>query len=417
MKILLLTDIPPCTNYSGGLALARICRLLPPEALVLFVVLNPALRPEIPPDLSGLEMAVVDKPREHGRRFRAFPGPHLSWLQWLDKRAWLRVCREQAKAAADFGRRHGVDRVMAVLEGQTLVTQSVMVAEDLSVPLHSLVWDPLQWWLTTHDVNLLIARFSLNQFDQALRRSQVCGAASEAMADRFSERYGTRSVPIFGGFPVTRPVIPDPRPRDELRIGVAGQFYAADAWHELLGALRRRRWTLAGRAVRVDVLGVARPPGIADTDPIAVHGWQPEVASIELLREVDLLYCPYPFGSDMAEVARLSFPSKLSFYLGVGRPVLFHGPAYSSPFRYLEAKDAALCCTEPDGDSALATVEAAFARSGAIAGVMQRARAAFLADHTEDALKRRLDDFLELAPPAAGTPPSPMTGPGGACAS
>jgi hypothetical protein len=40
----------------------------------------------------------------------------------------------------------------------------------------------------------------------------------------------------------------------------------------------------------------------------------------------------------------MCFPTKLSTYLASGRPVLFHGPADSSPSHFLRRFPAGLCC-------------------------------------------------------------------------
>ena len=67
-----------------------------------------------------------------------------------------------------------------------------------------------------------------------------------------------------------------------------------------------------------------------------------------LLAQCDILYCPYWFSAEFQEEARLSFPSKLTTYLAAGRPVLFHGPAYSSPAVFLERERAGICCTSSE---------------------------------------------------------------------
>jgi glycosyltransferase involved in cell wall biosynthesis len=73
-------------------------------------------------------------------------------------------------------------------------------------------------------------------------------------------------------------------------------------------------------------------------------GWHSQVETIELLSEADILYCPYWFDPVFVTEARLCFPSKLITYLAAGRPVLFHGPSYASPARFLKEHNAALFC-------------------------------------------------------------------------
>ena len=47
-------------------------------------------------------------------------------------------------------------------------------------------------------------------------------------------------------------------------------------------------------------------------------------------------YLPYWFARRRREVVEVSFPGKLAVYAAARTPVLFHGPSYSSPVRFLE---------------------------------------------------------------------------------
>ena len=108
----------------------------------------------------------------------------------------------------------------------------------------------------------------------------------------------------------------------------------------LVWALEYAGWQVAGRRVVIRVLGHQRPPTIPEHN-LDFLGWQPQERAVELLStSCDVLYCPYPYAASLAEVAKYSFPSKIPTYLAAGRPILFHGPTYASPARYLEATGA-----------------------------------------------------------------------------
>ena len=67
MKILLLTDVPPCTNYTAGIVLAQIIKQLPSGSVACFCVLNPDLQNIEPdPELAWLPLEYTAKPREAG---------------------------------------------------------------------------------------------------------------------------------------------------------------------------------------------------------------------------------------------------------------------------------------------------------------------------------------------------------------
>jgi glycosyltransferase involved in cell wall biosynthesis len=168
------------------------------------------------------------------------------------------------------------------------------------------------------------------------------------MARDYETRYGTRSVPVIASHPKDLARTPDLStfPRAEIDIGMAGQFYAGDEWLQLVRAMEMSGWQIRGRQVRLTVLGAAQPPGQIPQGRMRYLGWQSQKSAAEILSACDVLYCPYPFAPHMREVATLSFPSKLVLYLLAGRPVLFHGPDYSSPAVYLRERKAAIMAAD-----------------------------------------------------------------------
>ncbi len=383
MKILLLTDIPPCQGFTAGLVLDRLCRFLPKGSIVCFALTNPDLDPKLSPDLSWIPTAYGKKRNETSllpdlRRlsavlvhranvspwFRVLFSPLLgigaiirlavpsrlhrlfffpaSWL--LEKLRRVFVVPRLAKQVVAFGRRHNVDVVWAVLQGQTVTQIAADVAERLNATLITQVWDPLSWWLHDNQIDRFNRRSALADFDRALRKSRTCLTASWAMTEDYERRYGPRSVPVIASHPKSVARSPDLSrfPDDEIHIGMAGQFYAGDEWLHFLRALNMSGWQVRGRPVRITVLGGAAPPGKSPPGRVQYLGWQSQADAARLLSELDVLYCPYPFAPHMADVMMLSFPSKVVLYLAAGRPILFHGPAVSSPAVYLQKHRAAV---------------------------------------------------------------------------
>src|SRR5258706_1302327 len=72
MKVLLVSDVPPSTNYTGGLMLDQLVRFLPQGSVACFSVLDRrVVHPQVAADLAWLRIARADKPRE---RWNVFPG-------------------------------------------------------------------------------------------------------------------------------------------------------------------------------------------------------------------------------------------------------------------------------------------------------------------------------------------------------
>ena len=67
-NILLLCDVPPCKNYTGGLMISQMLRLLLEEKhnVYCYCIMNPQLSPELWDDLDkDIEMRIVERPSEH----------------------------------------------------------------------------------------------------------------------------------------------------------------------------------------------------------------------------------------------------------------------------------------------------------------------------------------------------------------
>jgi glycosyltransferase involved in cell wall biosynthesis len=398
VKLLLLTDIPPCTNFTAGLVLDQLCRFLPPGSVACFAVVNPQLDARLSPDLNWIPIAYTAKRDEAA--FRALPGK-LSFVSAYCVETIRRrhVVPRILRQAVEFAREQQTDAVWAVLQGQTLIQMAPELADQLGVPLLTQVWDPLSWWLAANRVDRANRRAALADFDRTLRRSKACAVASWAMAEEYQTRYGTFTVPVIASHSSEIARKPDPSigcTAAEITIGMAGQFYAATEWLALVRALNMADWRVCGKNVRILVVGPTQPPGDVPPGRVKYLGWQAQAEALRILADCDILYCPYPFDSALAEVSRLSFPSKLTLYLAAGRPVLFHGPSFSSPARYLEERGAALCIANKlpsaiyNGLVRLVDEPLVYRR------IAECGQACFQRDFTLDAMRSRFFEFLGI---------------------
>jgi hypothetical protein len=398
MSILLLTDIPPCSNLTAGLVTAQMCRAIRPDPLVMFCVLNRHLHPEPFEDLADMAQKTVSKPNEVGvRRWKGFSWgePGSAAIEFARRNQKIPPLVREAVA---FGREHRVDRVWAVLQGQTMVRMALPVAKKLGASLHLHVWDPLRWWHKAHKVDRFNAWLDRAMFDRTMRSAASCASASWAMTEHFSRLYGVSGEPVMAALPIEWMRRPAPRlhSADELVIGMAGQFYAKEEWLTLLNALSQADWKVAGRRVMLRVMGGEPPPGDISSDHLDFLGWRSQEDALDILaHHCDVLYCAYPFAAEMAEVSRLSFPSKLPTFFCAGRPVLFHGPADSSPGVYLERRQAAYVSGE-SADSVLKALHDLVEDGTLYYGLAQASTQAFLDDFTLDRQHDAVRRFLAL---------------------
>ena len=376
MKILLLTDIPPCKNFTAGLVLDQLCRFLPHGSIACFAVVNPVIDAKLTPDLDWIPIAYTKKRREAA--FRPLPGKLSLPFAWAVEtlRRRLVVPRLIAQAVA-FGREQNADLLWAVLQGQTATQMAPEVARQLGVPMVAQVWDPLIWWLIANRIDRFNRAAALRDFDRALTASRSCLAASWAMAQEYHTRYGTQGVPVIASHASDLGKSPDLAafPGSTIKIGMAGQFYAGEEWRQLLQAFNDNDWRILGKEVEITVMGGGMPPGPAPEGRVRFLGWKSQPEAAEILSGMDMLYCPYPFAPEMEEVSKLSFPSKVVLYLAAGRPVLFHGPAYSSPADYLRRRNAGYLVTEKDAAAVFGALCKLIERPGAVPRSSARTRA------------------------------------------
>jgi hypothetical protein len=404
MSILLLTDIPPCSNFTAGLVTAQMCRAISPDPLVMFCVLNRHLTPKPFEDLESMVQKTVPKPNEVG--IRQWKG--VAWGEFGS--AAIEFARRALQSpalvreAVAFGREHRVDRVWAVLQGQTMVRMALPVARKLGASLHLHVWDPLSWWHDAHRVDRFNAWLDQATFNRTMRAGVSCASASWAMTEHFSRLYGVRGEPVIAALPFGWRRCPPPHlhSANELVIGMAGQFYAREEWLTLVKTLSDVGWEIAGRRVVLRVMGGDPPPGEIPQDRLDFLGWRSQEEVLEILSDrCDVLYCGYPFSPEMAVVARFSFPSKLPTFFCAGRPVLFHGPVDSSPGEYLERRRAA-CMAGESAESVLKALHSLVEDETRYASLAHASTEAFLEDFTLERQRGAVRRFLNLTSEVPG---------------
>jgi len=397
MKVLLLTDIPPCRNFTAGLVLDRLVSFLPPEQIALCAVVNPALNPEIPVELDSLPKLILKKPREVS--VRIFPrkaGNVSAFIFELIQAA--RVRYELLPQIVAFAKQQQVDVIWVVLQGQTMVRLARQLSLKLNRPLLTQVWDPFGWWLRDNRIDGITQRRLLSEFNKVIRHSTSCATASWAMSEIYSNQYGVRNQPVIAGLPRELALEPATQPHagDEFIIGMAGQFYAQAEWSCLINTLNQVNWTIAGRRIRIRVLGGGFQSFTQSPANFEYLGWQSQEETIRLLSEADLLYMPYWFSEEFREESSSSFPSKLVTYFAAGRPVFCHAPAYASPAKYIKQHEAGYLCGSLDPAVVLKHLEYAISDTEHYRKTALNGTTCFMRDFTLEGMKESFLQFLDI---------------------
>ena len=199
MKIMLLTDIPPCMNFTAGIVLNKMCDFLLEAGFEVccFAVKDINVDALIPPDKAEkMKFQIVKKPVEGWGHLKFGPiasyiGNHYTALFLLPKIA----CQASA-----FAKENQVDLIWCVVQGQTMIKLAEPIAHQAGLPYVIQVWDPPEWWLMENRFDRYTTRSVMKSFQKALHHSRCCIAASWAMADYYSQQYNCKSIPVILGF-------------------------------------------------------------------------------------------------------------------------------------------------------------------------------------------------------------------------
>ena len=396
-NILILAARTPGAAGIQGAILRDLCEAYPHEHQSCFVVpWHQGQYSDLPEDLSWLPLESAPNPfgRSSGRFLRRIPA--IGGPTSLSMGRYFRL-PQTVRRIAEFGRRHRVDTVWAMLSLPHIALLARGVAKALNADLLTTVWDAPEIKMQLYD------RFSngivMREFGRVLRESKRTAVISQQMADDYGRRYDAKPVILRHGI---RPeILQQPETTlnddDSLVIGYAGSLYAKHEWLGLLEALSSREWKLAGRAVRIRFLGAEFPFPHHMRVHIEYHGWCSVDETTRLMVTTDLTYLPYEFDEDRRVFATTSFPSKLTTYLAAGRPVFFHGPRYSTISSFYEQYPIGPRCHSLNADDIIESLEDFLTEEGRYRSAVEAGQRAIDQELSDQVFRRRFADFMGVS--------------------
>jgi len=342
VKILLISDLPPCTDYSGPLLTQELCGYLPDDSIYAFIVKNRILTHiGISPELKLADKNELIKPFENSLHLKFGRNPVVNFVhQSFHKHYTIKKLFMQVNLAV---KKNKIDKIWIILQGQTMINLARYIIEHSDVPLYSQVWDNPKWWLIDNKINKVSSRAILRNFDFVIKNSTACGVASENMAEEYTKKYGTKCyilIPTLDESLVTKSI----RAFDEkqITIGMCGQLYAAEEWASLISALDSVNWTISEKPVTINYVGYSLANNL--NPHIINHGYKTQEELFKILNDCDIQYCPYIINEKFKDVSKYSFPSKVVTYLATNRPIFYHGPSYSSPAKLVVKNNIGIIC-------------------------------------------------------------------------
>lgn len=125
-----------------------------------------------------------------------------------------------------------------------------------------------------------------------------------------------------------------------IKVAFAGNLYAKDEWNQFINTMRNFE---DNTSIPVEVHFFGKEPyGVEAGKNVVYHGYlEQNVLNVRLLK-CHFAYLPYPSVNKVSNVAYTSFPSKLSNYLELGLPVIYHGPARTAVENFILKNDIGL---------------------------------------------------------------------------
>ncbi len=326
-NILLITDIFPSDNYTGGVVTQQLCYFLLESKCNLFCALvkNPSLH-EKPDDIIRQNITTIKflKPTENSG----------------DQKTYNSKINQISQKIITFIKKNHIDTVWCPIQGESLTTILYRVQQKCGkdVRIVAQIWDPVDWFLYALNYDKTSTKRVLKLFDSVMEQCDFILSASHPMSATYKKKYHTPTLPMFSSYYNFNPNIAAPKnhsAKQTFTITLSGQTYAKRGIKSLITALDSMDWNYHGKEINLQYFGPNNDDFLTNNPHISVRGYVPQDTLIAAEAESDLLYCPYYF--DDAPVFKLiseqSYPSKISTYIPSGTPILIHSDSNTSVYR------------------------------------------------------------------------------------
>ncbi len=395
----MLTGTPPGTANVGEIILRDLSLHFGPGDIQCIAVVPPRYVSKSDAQLEGLSVEILPSVHVHAQRWS-----HAAWGAIGSLLNYLVGFRREVARLVDsiVGKAEAAkpDVVFAVLNNPLMMSVGHRVARALDRPLVTLVWDPPDYLARASRFDRWSRRHLLREFRCSLAASRRVAVVSETMQQDYA---GITEAPIQILRHGMSMELPEETGSDagmdarEWVIGFAGSMYSDCAWGALLKALDQADWQIAGRPVRLKVLGARIALSSRTAAQVEFLGFRSPEQVQSILSQCHLNYMPQPFVPHLAELCRYAFPTKLTNYLATGRPVFVHAPREGALSRFFEANPIGARATTLDPGQILDALEALLGNEQAYRDACRQVRATAGSHFDVAVFHRAIDDLFETA--------------------
>lgn len=396
MKILFLTDMPPCVNYTGGLMIDQLLKFFDKKDVALCCVQNKHLKPDIPREWENIPSLNLTKPYE--RSLRLLPKKLglltaiiLEFLQSLYTKYYI------TPKIVNFIKSEKIDTIFVVLQKQTITNITYNLLNKTDIPIYAHTQGSAEWWLRYNKIDFINRRIICKKYHEIILNSKGISTASIAMSQLYKKMYNKDSIALIDGLSqsLAKPPASSINSGNDFIIAMAGQSYARQEWECLVELLNDCGWKIAGKNIKIRIMAnsfeyKANNHGVN----FEYLGWNSRQDLLNNLATADLLYLPYWFSKEFRLEAESSFPSKLVAYYASGRPVLCHAPHYASPTKYVAENNAGFICSFNEKDKLLEIITQAITKPDLYKLYAENGSKCFHRDMTTDIMRHKFFELL-----------------------
>lgn len=322
-RILLLTDVFPCDNYSGALVSSQLCRFLLEDKYSVHCacIHNPEIKEQYDDYLSSMIPQInFEKPEENSNT----PNVYSQKIRKISQKIVAYIQKED------------IDTVWCPLQGETLLKILANIQKNTNVRTIAQIWDPFEWIL--HDLKYPENTTAnlLKLFDSTIKKCTSVITASRPMSEYYKTKYNLPCYPVFASYTLDPKNHPAQK-TDCITIIISGQTYAEKGISSLLKTLDSMNWTFNDQKIVIKYFGNNFHTFQKHKKHVIFGGYVPQDKLVEEQRSANLLYCSYYFDDPALDaVSKQSYPSKIITYISSKTPILIHSEPDCPVYRDFE---------------------------------------------------------------------------------
>ncbi|OCT11122.1 hypothetical protein A8709_05385 [Paenibacillus pectinilyticus] len=394
--VLLLTDVPPCTNYSGGIFLNQLSEILINEKVNLYGVFMP------PPGLNiKFDQYVINQ-----MNYRILNHLHDDYINETEKEYYLNNIEIIVNNTVEFILNNDIKMIWCYIQCENILRILDEVYKKTKIPYTVQIMDPIEWYMKERNFNDEKKQDLLKLFDTVINNAYFCFTASQNMNQIYKAKYQVNCDYITVSNEENNFLYDNKlRDQNQIIIAMAGQIYCTDEIISFLQALENMNWKFRNKNIIFKYFGKFVSEihgnifGNYSSENIIFMNYLPQSElDIELIK-CDLLYCPYFFSNDevFKKISIESFPSKLITYLNTGIHTVVHGPDHCSPASFLENNNCGYVINSLNVNEIQSQLELILADIPS-SQILENAKKTFKANFTKDIISSKFLKAFNLTP-------------------